>query len=302
MPTSYTRKQIRTHIHDEAYAASRMFRKMRRGPDVTGLTEFTDAMTSVTDTALKDVMTVPQNLVGSWIRLMYVDDGSVSQERISRINQFDPSAGTLTFSPAIGTVNANAGSVNGEYEIWPDIHPDFVDSTINNILSSLRFLSHLPVTLIPDGDMEDSYTLGTSENFTQWWKVNSPTSAAKSTTSYPFPFGRQYVDVVTGAVISRGVQSATIPVDDAETLYVAVMVQKTPATSETGTFNVILYDVTNATALKTVTVSGQQPVIVYFQQAPSSTTEEVAVQVLGATASTVSFRVGPMLVWSDQRD
>ena len=181
MPTSITRQDIREYIHDQAHAANRLFRKMRNGPDATGLTEFT-ATTSITDTALKDVMTIPQNLIGSWIRLMYYDNSGTPAliEQVSRITQFDPSAGTVTFSPTIGTVNATAATVNGQYEIWPDTHPDFVDSSINNVLSSLRSYSRLPVTMVPDGDMEDSYTLGSSESFTQWWMINHSLTSGTS--------------------------------------------------------------------------------------------------------------------------
>jgi len=155
--------------------------------------------------------------------------------------------------------------------------------------------------MIPDGDMEGSYTLGTTESFTQWYGVDAPTTAEKSSTSSPFPFGRQYINVVTAATDNEGVSSATVPVDPDEVLYVACMVQKTPAATETAAFDVILYDMTNSTDLKAVTVSGQQPVMVYFQQAPASTTEEVAIRVLSNSAAATSFRVGPAMLWSSQR-
>lgn len=372
MPTSVTRLAIRQYIHDESYAANFGLRRLRRGPNVYGLTELGFGATSITDIVLKETMVVANDFIGGWLRLSYTAayDGTLTSTSVAtltdtaatwqtdewigltvthsggatmvvtsntgiklsgsagwtpsgspgagtytissavrstthRITQFDPSAGTVVFSPAILTIDplAPLGIVDPamSWEIWPDTHPDFVDSSINSILSSLRFYSTLPVTMVPDGDMEDSATLGSSESFTAWWMTGTPTSAAKSTTSYPFPFGRQYISVVTGAAASRGVQSPTFPVDDAENLYVAQFVQKVPATTETSTYKVILYDVTNSTALKTVTVTGQVPVIVYFQQAPSATTEEVAIQVLSATSSTVSFRVGPCLVWSGQR-
>ena len=210
--------------------------------------------------------------------------------------------GVITCAPAFAGNAASALSigVGADFLICED-NPAILRNALNRVLASLRFKSYLPVTLIPDGDMEDSYTLGTTESFSQWYGVDAPTTAAKSSTSYPFPFGRQYINVVTAATDNEGVSSATIPVDPDETLYVAVMVQKTPATTETASFDVVLYDMTNSTDLKAVTVTGQQPVIVYFQQAPSSTTEEVAIRVLSNSAAATSFRVGPAMMWSGQR-
>ncbi|NIR03675.1 MAG: hypothetical protein GTN78_26360, partial [Gemmatimonadales bacterium] len=69
---------------------------------------------------------------------------------------FEPSAGTITFSPAIGTVNGTAANVNGRYEIWPDVHPDEADNAINRILENLPYRATLPVTMVADGDMEDT--------------------------------------------------------------------------------------------------------------------------------------------------
>src|SRR3972149_2699838 len=212
-------------------------------------------------------------------------------------------SGVITCAPAFAGNAASALSIGiGADFLFCRDRPALLRNTINRVLASLRYKSYLPVTLIPDGDMEDSYTLGTTESLTRWWGGDAPTTAAKSSTSYPFPFGRQYINVVTAATDNEGVQSPTVPVDPDETLYVACMVQKTPATTETAGFDVVLRDVTNGTDLKVVTVTGQQPVLVYFQQAPASTTEEVAIQVLSNSAAATSFRVGPTFLWSSQRD
>lgn len=221
----------------------------------------------------------------------------VRTSKVLSTGSFVVASGTANVAPAYSIVIANRADM-----LFCGINPDELRRGINTALSSLRFLSYLPVTLVPDGDMEDSYTLGSAESFSQWWMVNAPTSAAKSSTNYPFPFGRQYLDVATGATATdKGVQSATVAVDDSESLYAAVFVQKTPTATETGNFKVVLYDVTNSSALKTVTVTGQQPVIVYFQQSPNSTTEEVAVRVVGATATASNFRIGPVCLWSSQK-
>ena len=222
--------------------------------------------------------------------------------RAQTTGSFTVASGVITCAPAFAGNAASALSIGiGADFLFCRDRPALLRNTINRVLAAQRYKSYLPVTLIPDGDMEDSYTLGTTESFTQWYGVDAPPTAAKSSTSYPFPFGRQYINVVTAATDNEGISSATIPVDPDETLYVAVMVQKTPATTETAGFDVILRDVTNGTDLKTVAVTGQQPVMVYFQQAPASTTEEVAIRVLSNTAAATSFRVGPALLWSGQR-
>jgi len=210
--------------------------------------------------------------------------------------------GAVTWAPAFSNITvAIKTEKNADCLFLWDIHPDLVKSYINLILRNLHSWVYMPVTMVPDGDMEDSYTIGTTESFTQWWRTNSNVTASKSSTSYPFRFGRQYIDVATSAAISRGVQSASIAVTPRESLYVSAFVQKTPATTEAATFNVILYDVTNAAALRTVTVTGQQPVIVWFQESLTSTTEEVAIQVVSATAAGTSFRVGPVCITSNYR-
>src|SRR3990167_4883528 len=196
--------------------------------------------------------------------------------RISRAlttGSFTVATGVVACAPAFAGNAASALSIGiGADFLFCKDDPKMLRNAINRVLNALRFYSYLPVTLIPDGDMEDSYTLGTSESLTQWWGVDAPTTAAKSSTSYPFPFGRQYINVVTAATDNEGVQSATVPIDPDEVLEVACMVQKTPATTETAGFDVVLRDVTNGTDLKVVTVTGQQPVLVYFQQSPASTT------------------------------
>jgi len=225
--------------------------------------------------------------------------------RISRAlttGSFTVATGVVTCAPAFAGAAAAALSIGvGADFLFCKDYPTILRNAINRVLTSLRYKSYLPVTLIPDGDMEDSYTIGTTESFTQWYGVDAPTTAAKSTTSYPFPFGRQYINVVTAATDNEGISSPTVPVDPDETLYVAVMVQKTPAATETAGFDVVLRDITNGTDLKAVTVTGQQPVMVYFQQALVSTTEEVAIQVLSNSAAATSFRVGPTMLWSGQR-
>ncbi|MCH7990559.1 MAG: radical SAM protein [Planctomycetes bacterium] len=57
--------------YDLLYAGNRTFRRLRRGPDASGLTEFT-ATDSITDTALQEIAAHPNDFFGAWIRLMYL--------------------------------------------------------------------------------------------------------------------------------------------------------------------------------------------------------------------------------------
>lgn len=215
---------------------------------------------------------------------------------------FAVASGTITVAPAFGLATEAAQIfIHSDLLLCGGLHPNQIRNSINRILRNMRYPAYLPVGMIPDGDMEDSYTVGTSASFTEWYRNNAAVAASKSSTSYPFPFGRQYMDVTSSAADEYGIQCASIAVDPDESLYVAVMVQKTPTATETGDFDVILYDVTNSTVLKTVNVTGQQPCIVYFQQALASTTEEVAVQALSSSTTASNFRVGPVFLWSGQR-
>ncbi len=215
---------------------------------------------------------------------------------------FTVASGTITVAPGFnGDVGANMLMGVGAEMLFYHEHPNLHLRSVNRLLRNMRYPAYLPVGMIPDGDMEDSYTVGTTASFTEWYRNNSGVTAAKSTTDYPFPFGRQYMDVVSGATDERGIQSASIAVDPDENLHVAALVQKVPTATETGDFDVILYDVTNSTVLRTVNVSGQQPALVYFQQASASTTEEVAIQVLSSSSTSSLFRVGPTWLWSGSR-
>ncbi len=231
--------------------------------------------------------------------------GSLASSQIIRTakalskDSFAVATGAITTAPGFnGDLGANMLMGIGAEMLFYRERPNLHVNSINRLLRNMRYPAYLPVGLIPDGDQEGAYTIGTSPSFTEWSGVDAPSTAAKSTSNYPFPFGRQYINVVTAATDNEGIQSATVAVDPDENMHIAVLVQKTPAATETATFDVILYDVTNSTDLKTVTVTGQQPALVYFQQTLESTTEEVAVRVLSNSAAATSFRVGPTWLWS----
>lgn len=253
-----TRAAIRQEAHDRLYTGARTFRRLRNGPDASGLTEFSDNATTIVDTALKEVAALPNDFFGAWIRLKYVDNSSVTQERVSRIHQFDPDTGTVTYSPAIGTVHATAGTVNGEYEIWPDVHPDEADKAMNRILEDMTYKTVLPVTQVQDGDMEDPTA-------TLWTDIGTPTSKTKAFSTLTFPFGRQYLALTANDGIGASIQN--VPTTPSEQFLISVV-----AKVQGGTWDVTFYDATAAAVIKTTTIgSDTVPLeIRYTDNAPSS--------------------------------
>lgn len=287
MPST-TRAAIRQELHDRLYGGDRTFRRLRRGPDATGLTEFTTGMAAVVDTAQQDTMLVQQEFIGWWIRLKYLDDASATQERVSRIHQFDPSSGTIPFAPAIGTVNGTAGSVNGEYEIWPGVHPDEADSAINRILAETYYKAYVPITLCTDGDMEDS-------GVTNWAAVGSPTTRDKAAST--LPLGRQSLSLASAAA-ATGATSNSIPVSEGEPLFVSAFMHRS-----SGALQIVLRDATASADITTVTVPSRvMPLHAWFQASAPASCQNVAIRSLASTSAASVWQLGFVSVLSQWRD
>ena len=205
--------------------------------------------------------------------------GEVS--KVLSASGFAPASGTFTVAPAF-----TGGPVSGKALIFhygerPEDHWSYIIRTLRN----MRYPGYLPVTLCPDGDMEDT-------GVTTWAAEGSPTTREKATS--PFPFGRQALHIVAG-LGGTGALGGAIPVGVNETPYVAV-----PIKVISGSASVTLYDATNSTALKTVTVTAKHPVLVYFTTPLASTTKSLKIQLLGVT-TTNEFYAGPVWVWTPER-
>jgi hypothetical protein len=201
---------------------------------------------------------------------------------------FAETTGAITVAPGFnGDAGTNMLMGIGSEMLFYRERPDLHIRAINRILRNMRYPAYLPVGMITDGDMEDT-------GVTNWAAVGSPTTREKSdTTDSGLPFGRQVLHIAAGDGV--GATSNAVSVDENEILYVAVLIDLVA-----GSADVILYDDTGTTALKTVNVTELNPCMVLFQQSPESTTKNVTVRLLGSEASS-EFYVGPVFLWSGQR-
>ncbi len=220
------------------------------------------------------------------------DDASSQIIRTSKAlhtGSFTIASGTITVAPGF---NGDAGAdmlmgIGAEMLFYRGERPDLHVNSINRLLRNMRYPAYLPVTMVTDGDMEDT-------GVTNWAAVGSPTTRTKApTTDSGLPFGRRALHIVGGD--QEGATSNTVSVDENENLHVAV-----PIDIVSGSVDVILYDTTNSTALKTVTVNEFTPCMVYFQQSPVSTTVNVTIRLLGSESSS-EFYAGPVFLWSADR-
>lgn len=287
MPNT-TRQSIREEIHDLLYAGTRTFRRLRNGPDSSTLTEFT-ATTTITDTALKEIAAYPNDFDGAWIRLMYYDNSVTPAliEQVSRIHQFDPASGTITFSPTIGTVNVTAGTVDGHYEIWPDIHPDEADNAVNRILKAFPNVAYLPVTALTDGDMEDSDTSA--------WTGTTMATFEKATSGHPF--GRQALHSIANATADLFLHTNRAYFDDAETVYMYLPLYVTTASS---VLTVAMLQGSDRAA-GTLTDARNQAVMVRLEATADGSLVGLTPQVTVDTGATSDFYTGFVAMYGSNR-
>lgn len=190
--------------------------------------------------------------------------------------------GALGVAPAFGSSPGTGMEIIFCY----DVHPDELHRAINRILRNLAYFAYLPVTLVTDGDMEDT-------GVTNWAADGTPDTREKSATN-PFFFGRQTLHIVDAAS-GHGAVSNPVAVIQGEPLTLSVPVQVV-----TGSAQVILQDATAGSAIDSVTVDESLPVTVQFNANAPSGCETVTVRLLTASA-TSEFYVGPVSLLSQHR-
>ena len=201
---------------------------------VTGVTTAAGTTGSLVDTdTLKDTSAEASatRFVGQWLRFM--DSGTPSVENIRKIKTYAPDTGTLVPESNFD----NAPGSGKTYERHEKLHPARLKACINDILAELRYQDILPLTLVADGDMEDTGTV------TDKWG-NDQNGTPLKDTSYVL-FGRQSLKVTAGAANGYTYPKTNTPVTPGETLIVWA-----PAYGDQKGAKLVLYDVTNAAEIE----------------------------------------------------
>lgn len=272
--SAYSLLALRQALAEEAFSGQHPIRILTTGAgSVTAIV--------IGDLAFGASGATPNEYHGCWLYNTAASPTAPFSSRVLQQAGLNVSNGTLTVAPAFGSAPGSGAEIIFCY----DFHPDELVRAINRILRNLAYFAYLPVTLCPDGDMEDS---GVS-----LWNVVSGGTFSKSSTN-PFLIGRQVLNV-QGAV-NAGVASDPISVLAGESLLLSVPVQ----VDDAGGAIIRLFDVTNNAAIKSVTVTEEQPVTVQFYADAPSGCEQVAVRLL-SSQSTSAFDVGPVTLLSQDR-
>lgn len=272
--TAYSLLALRQALAEEAFAGQHPIRILTTGAG---------SVTSVVigDLAFGASGATTNEYHGCWIYNAKDPPVAPFSSRVLQQAGFAPTTGTLTVAPAFG----GAPGTGVEVIFCYDLHPDELVRAIQRVLRNLSYFAYLPVTLCPDGDMEDAGVTN--------WAVVAGGTRVKSATN-PFLFGRQVLSIL-GAV-NAGTESNDIPVLANEPLLVSVPIQVEGA----GSAMVQLRDRTAVATIKSVTVTDTLPTTVQFYANAPSGCEAVSVRLLSGT-STTTFSVGPVTVLSQNR-
>lgn len=214
----------------------------------------------------------------------YEAGGSAPENEFVRVVKggFDGTTGTWTISPAW----TSAPSATDDFILMRGglDSNQFLDAANAVITSHFwpRYLPYCGALNDNDGDME---TAGT----TAWTALDGSTLAKDTTDVFS---GAQSLSVTTNAV-DEGVRSAVFGHHEAGSMLVYAMVRSSLNLS------VILYDETNSTALKTVTVSANETasdtadewtLVLFSEPAPSSSTS-LSVRITTSQSTSVAWFV-----------
>lgn len=285
MPSSYTFAQLITALARETQRG-----KFPVDIDTTSLGGTTTAV--VSDLAFGSSGATTNAFHDAWIRIMELVASGPAVGEISKVlstGGFTVASGTLTVAPAFSLAVQTGTDLLFLY----GLHPSEFTNAINRILRNLTHYAYLLISLVTDGDLEDT-------GVTNWAAVGVPTTREKTTTAV-FPYGRQNLHLA-GAGSGVGATSNSVRVTPDEPLYISV-----PVRVDAGSMQVILRDVTNSSTIGdpvTISATGdleRAVVEARFQRNANSTTNNVAVRVLGNEAAS-EFYVGPVSLLSGHRD
>src|SRR3990167_154281 len=193
----------------------------------------TTLLTDTSDDGLQSTYKSANDLEGWWVKITSGD--AIGQVR--QVATFSGTNGTLTPDDAFSATPTAAST----YELFEFDYPDDrgLGEYVNLALRTMRYQDRWWVTLVDDGDMEESGT-------TQWATLSSAT-VAKATTAATVYGGAQGLTVTpTGA--GGYVQSNSILCSEQDSFYVEARARPNAATQEA---RLVVWDVTNAAAIKT---------------------------------------------------
>lgn len=180
------------------------------------------------------------------------------------VDYVDPATGTIYLDPALSGTPADTD----EYEIWmKGVDPDDVDRLRDDCLDRICSVWRInPVTIITDGDLEDS-------GLTHWSvTAGGAATRTKGFASSPDAKSRRQLTVVHTTAATDMIESDTIEVQPGETYYLEVPVKcYVTATNAPATASVLPYDVVNTTNISigggrtTHTGRGWGRISLYFQ-------------------------------------
>ena len=250
MTTATTRQAIRRELYNR----------------IPGLA-FTGTAASITGSTITDTIAFQDSSLGNnHYRGYYIyrpDVAAASQVRkiVSHVN----STGVLTHGGATW-----ADTTDLDYEIVGLLHPDEINNAIIRSLHRIYFETQTVLYgRVTDGDMD-------ANNTTSWTDVLTPTKS-KVTSAGNVLTGLRALRVLNADAALEGVQSVTMRGFPANSwVYVHAAMR-----ADVGEGRLQLYDVTNSTALATVTCSEEAWSHLWLKYQLGSTTEEIAIRLLG---------------------
>lgn len=243
---------------------------------VVGTSTTEGTTTTIIDTALNDTRSDPDltYLNGKWIRTTF-DVAEVATEHIRQVMSFvantPAGSGTITVAPAMG---ANHPTTT-QYEVYYVTHPQKVKDGINDALADMSYQELLPLTLITDGDMED-----TTADPPNWTGTNA--TETKDTTYVLF--GRQSLKVTDSGSGAGYAYSDNVPVTLGEQLFVWA-----PVYGDQKGAKLTLYDVTNSADIETARHDEEGWAVLAFTAAVPTGCYEVRVHCETITANGATY-------------
>lgn len=202
------------------------------------------------------------------IKVCDITDGTTFNERL--IATYAPATGTFTPSNAFTITVATGDTFD---IIKGGVHYDDVKSAINRALTKIFYRDTTILTLITDGDMEDS---------SSGWTDSGATST-KVTSGLIGMRGGKAIRVVNAAADDH-TQSGTISCRSSQQYLLAATVR-----AAVGTAELVAYDITNSAEIKTETWDEVGEGFLHFTFTTPSTCEQIAVRLQGTTATSDTY-------------